>query len=184
MIELDNWLHWWRAGFVTDIHRTWHHLPWFQLGHEEQQMLYQDSPSAVRALCDIPSTRVCQPEQRTMAFIDLSPLRQKTMLRLFSALCNEDVSHLNSDDQAWCQRIVKAVRPSSFLPTGINYRDPVYQLSLFRSVFVPGIWSRLRLRFSQEQILQAETDGLSEKGINQKRLRALIDAALWRIEQS
>lgn len=183
MIDPEDWLNWWRAGFVADIHRTWHDLPWFTLTATEQQILYQDSPSAVRSLCQIDPARVSQPEQRVMIFIDLSPMRQKGMLRLLSALCNEDFQFLNPDDQAWCDRIVRAIRPKSFLPTGIDYSDPVNQLSLFRSVFIAPVWARLRLRFSQEVVLQSEVDAFPFPGMNMKRLRAMVDVALWRMEK-
>jgi len=183
MINIEQWLNWWRNGFVTDIDKSWSGLPWFQLGVEEQRILYQDAPSAVRALCQITSDKLTQPDDRILSFIDLSPMRQKAMMRLFSALCNEDFSFLTGPDRTWCLRMVKAIRPQSFLPSGIDYNEPHYLLSLFQQVFAPPVWSRLRLRFNQADILRAEMEGLSDTGISRKRLWALMDASLWRMEK-
>jgi len=183
MTDAVNWLNWWRAGFVTDIHTSWDSLPWFTLSVEEQKILYQDSPSAVRALCQISSTRLPMPEERVLRFVDLSPMRQQAMLRLIAALCNADFHHLSDLDQEWCERIVRGIRPQSFLPTGIDYRDPVYHLSLIKMIFLPSVWSRLRLRFTRDVIIEAEQNGLTDSGINLKRFRAMFDASLWRMEK-
>ncbi|NIG12952.1 hypothetical protein F3J37_01470 [Pantoea sp. Al-1710] len=183
MIDEIDWLNWWRSGFVTDIHESWESLPWFDLSEREQMRLYQDSPSAVRALCQIPVAKVIAPDTRTLKYIDLSPVREKAMLKLVSSLCNHQYTHLSIQDQRWCERIIKGIRPETFLPTGIDYRRPAYLYSLTQKMFVDPVWQRLRLRFNREEVLECEERGLIISAGSLNRARALFDAALWRMER-
>jgi len=183
MIDPIDWLNWWRAGFAADIHESWQTLPWFELTQKDRARLYQDSPSTVRALCNIPSSKVPEPDARTLRFIDLSPVREKAMFRLLSSLCNNQYSHLSPSDQDWCERMIKGIRPDRFLPQGIDYREPAYLLSLVQNMFLSQTWSRLRLRFDETNIVDAEAYGLTFTAVSLNRARALFDAALWRMEK-
>jgi len=184
MIDPDDWLKWWRAGFVADIHKSWNELPWFSLNEQEKTIFYQDAPAVVRGLCNIPKTKLTEPDDRVLRFIDFSPMRQQALTRLFAALCNCDFGYLSAHDQKWCDRITKGIRPQSFLPAGIDYCEPQYHLSLLKSFFLPPVWSRLRLRFYQADILLAEKDPLLFDSPHKKRLLALFDSALWRLDKS
>ncbi|PPC63866.1 hypothetical protein C1Y41_04265 [Pantoea sp. ICBG 1758] len=182
MIDGEHWLNWWGAGFVSDIHESWHTLPWFSFSKEERQMLYQESPSAICALCQIKPSKIPNPEERVLKIIDLSPMRLQGMLRLIAALSNGDYEHLHDLDKEWCERISKAIRPETFLPTGVDFREPPFALAILQKIFLPAVWARLRLRFYQDHVLRSEEEAEAFSVVNRKRLRALIDAAIWRME--
>jgi len=176
------WLSWWRAEFARDTHKSWE-LRWSLMENDVQDLLIDDSPALVRLLCNVNENVVPFPDRRVLTLLNMSNAEHYACWQLVSALLGNRTVRLTVDDREWCERIARGLRPQIFLPAGLDYSDRSVWFYLIQSAISPAVWERLRLRFPSDEIEEAESLHVSNPVIHLNRLRALLDAAFWRITE-
>ena len=179
-----SWLHWWNQAFLQRVDNSWHNvLPWFQLTVHQQQQLLVFTPQALPELLLIPTILPPEPDQRLLRWVALSAAQQHAVFRLVTEICQPLDRGLTDEDLTWCSRLSRALRPGIWLPAQRDLYQPSQQLSLLQPLFDPACWQRLRLRFPVDQVTESERITRSFPSLPIKRLQALWDAVLWRIQQ-
>ena len=178
------WLRWWSHAFLQQVDSSWHHLlPWFQLTSRQQQQLLTFTPQALPELLLIPATLPPAPDQRLLRWVALSTAQQHAVFRLVTEICQPLNRGLTHEDLTWCSRLSRALHPGIWLPAQHDLYQAGQQLCLLQPLFDPACWQRLRLRFPAEQVTESERITHRYPPLPVKRLQALWDAVLWRIQQ-
>jgi len=176
------WLAWWSDGFQQQADISWHALPWFQLPVMQRQQLIARSPQALPALLEIPAELPGVPDPRLLQLVALNASQQQALFRLVVEVCQPGSTHPVPADSEWCSRLSRALHPDMWLPDHLDLRQPLQILHLLLPLFTAASWRRLRFRFPAEQVRQYEQQTIAEHAFPIRRLQALWDAALWRIQ--
>lgn len=172
MSQSDAWALWWAQAW------KYAHLGWGDDG------LAPCPPEHLQALArsqhiDLGkrfSIDPCLPISPTPALLYLTLVRssqQDLMLTLIDNTCRPMLpTQLNTEQQIWCERLGKALRPHTWLED----RDDTLQL--LRAWVEPPVWQRLRLRFECSRVMALEQ--IPAIPISQTKLQTLWQAVVWR----
>jgi len=178
---MNAWLSWWRSGFVHQIDRSWHHLTFFELSDTAKKQITEKHPLALLPLLSLSPLPVQPPDKRVLKWVELSQGEETGVMALTRAICFQNARTLTEPDNLWCERIAKALRPETWLPSHWK-GQPDELIALLLPLMSVGSWSRMRLRFHYSDVLKAEDSGDLPLPIN--RISALWDAVLYRIRET
>ncbi|UXZ23595.1 type III secretion protein [Pseudomonas sp. YeP6b] len=168
MSEDLSWIRWWAFPWKNA------HIDWLtQTGFVDTTALSYSHHSRVSSLFGIEPELPPLTSPALLQLVLSSAQQRDLVLTLVSEVYNaRHDSRLNQDQRLWCQRLAKALPPSS-IPVGIE--DPLHALRAWVS---PEIWRRLRLSFARPTVLEVEQH--PELADTHGRLDTLWKATIWR----
>lgn len=167
------WVRWWALAWAT-AHADWHVPALRAIAPESLNALTRHCHPLLGRTFAIEPCLPIEPHPALLQWVLADTQQQALILMLLEAMCQPIAdSRLSTDQNLWCERVAKALRPGQWLkPTD----DP---LQLLRAWVTPQTWQRMRLRFPRPRITEIER--LAPYTIARSKLEALWQALIWHV---
>ncbi|MEH2921564.1 type III secretion protein [Samsonia erythrinae] len=178
------WVIWWAEGCLLQADPSW----------QEEQAALPDAPlrrswlhvNAVRLnrRFSLPLAPPPAPLTSLMQLGALDGAQREKLLRLMARVCQPvREQHRADEEDKWCERLAKALRPGLWLPAQMTFSGPSPEtriqtaLMLLRLRYGEACWPRLRLLFPRDRATRCPAPTTS---LPVSRLTALCDAVIWK----
>lgn len=177
------WIHWWRNGWRKRRHLSW------PLPTELLSFAYPLTESASRETTDrffgIAPVPAPYPAAGLITLIKLPQEKWSYLFKLCFSICAVGLPPpyflANIDDEKWCRRVAKGLKPGLWLPPYFACPEPdIYGIWLLRCWSIEPVWLRMRFCLDKNKVEAAEHPVVESPPL--KRLSTLLQAVISRVD--
>ena len=172
-----DWVRWWSLAW-READRDWYPPALRLLTAPQLDALARAHHAALARRFGITPCTPPPPDPSVLSLCCGTPRTLHLACQLVANTCSPlTVSdELSPQDQAWCERTAKALRPGHWLEQGQD------SLALLRAWLEERTWERVRLAFPHSRIVALESQPTPRPPV--AKLNTLWQSACWKAEQS